>query len=105
MTDNTATTFFCQVCLEDKPPAATSPDPRYCQGCYDYLLVEASMLPATKRPAWIPKHRAATEGVKRQYQVEDTDPQLYEVKKPVPQLIPRCRRVTKAGRERQPELL
>ena len=51
-------TFFCHACLEDKPTADISPDPRYCQGCYDFLLKEAEMLirsGSTRRPEWIPK--------------------------------------------------
>ena len=47
--------FFCSTCLEDKDRKELSPDPRYCQGCYDFLLKEAEMLPGGKRPAWIPK--------------------------------------------------
>ena len=47
--------FFCYTCLEDKDRKELSPDPRYCQGCYDFLLKEAEMLPGGKRPAWIPK--------------------------------------------------
>jgi len=29
--------FFCQACLVGKDKAAISPDPRYCQDCYDVL--------------------------------------------------------------------
>ena len=47
--------FFCYTCLEDKDRKELSPDRRYCQGCYDFLLKEAEMLPGGKRPAWIPK--------------------------------------------------
>jgi len=47
--------FFCHACLEDKLASELSPDPRYCQGCYDFLVREAELLPAGKRPAWIPK--------------------------------------------------
>jgi len=47
--------FFCFTCLEDKDRKELSPDPRYCQGCYDFLLKEAEILPGGKRPAWIPK--------------------------------------------------
>ena len=48
--------FFCRVCLVGKPASEISPDPRYCSGCYDFLLKEAAMLPRTKRkrPEWIP---------------------------------------------------
>lgn len=48
-------TFFCHACLEDKTEADMSPDSRYCQSCHEYLLKEAAMLPASKRPAWIPR--------------------------------------------------
>jgi hypothetical protein len=47
--------FFCHACLVAKPTNEQSPDKRYCQGCYDFLLDEAKMLPSKKRPAWIPK--------------------------------------------------
>lgn len=47
--------FFCEACLVGKPVGEHSPDPRYCQGCYAFLLNEVEILPATKRPAWIPK--------------------------------------------------
>jgi len=47
--------FFCYTCLEDKDRKELSPDPRYCRGCYDFLLKEAEMLSGGKRPAWIPK--------------------------------------------------
>ena len=47
--------FFCEACVVGKPVVEQSPDPRYCQGCYDFLKAEAEMLPATKRPAWRPK--------------------------------------------------
>ena len=47
--------FFCQACLVGKPLDDASPDSRYCQGCYDYLLKEADMLSSGKCPKWIPK--------------------------------------------------
>ena len=47
--------FFCHACLIDKPASEASPDPRYCQWCYDFLLKETEMLPKNKRPRWIPK--------------------------------------------------
>ena len=37
------TGFFCHACLEDKLAPEVSPDSRYCQGCYDFLLKEAEM--------------------------------------------------------------
>lgn len=47
--------FWCEACLMGEPAVEQSPDPRYCQGCYDFLLKEAEMLSPGKRPAWIPK--------------------------------------------------
>jgi len=47
--------FFCYTCLEDKDRKELSPDQRYCQGCYDFLLKEAEMLPDNKRPKWVPR--------------------------------------------------
>ena len=35
--------FFCQACLVGKPAQEQSSDPRYCQGCYEFLLKEAEM--------------------------------------------------------------
>jgi len=58
--------FFCEACLVGKPASKASPDPRYCQGCYEFLLKEAEMLPGNKRPKWIPKPQKAP---KKQYQV------------------------------------
>ena len=46
--------FFCHTCLEDKPATEASPDPRYCQGCYDFLKNEAELLDGRK-PTWVPK--------------------------------------------------
>jgi hypothetical protein len=53
-TEPCASGFFCHACLMDKLAPEASPDSRYCQGCYEFLLKEAEMLPTTKRPAWIP---------------------------------------------------
>jgi len=50
--------FLCQACLVGKSQTDISSDKRYCQGCYDFLVDEAEMLPTKKRPAWIPKHNA-----------------------------------------------
>jgi hypothetical protein len=47
--------FFCHACVMDKPATEASPDPRYCQGCYDFLLKEAEILSPGKHPGWIPK--------------------------------------------------
>jgi hypothetical protein len=52
------THFWCEACLIARPIDDQSPDTRYCQGCYDFLLKEAEMLRETgswRRPAWIPK--------------------------------------------------
>ncbi len=45
---------FCQACLVDKTATKLSPDPRYCQGCYDFLTKEAELLDGRK-PTWVPK--------------------------------------------------
>ena len=47
--------FFCESCLVGKPKTDISPDPRYCQGCYDFLVKEAEMLSGKGRPAWMPR--------------------------------------------------
>ena len=47
-------TFFCLGCLEDKPVSQQSPDPRYCQGCCDFLVKEAEMNPGQSGD-WKPK--------------------------------------------------
>lgn len=46
--------FWCSACLCGKPLDDQSPDPRYCLGCYDFLLEEARLYGASK-PSWIPK--------------------------------------------------
>ena len=38
---NAGGTFLCSACLDDCEPRASSPDPRYCQECYDSLVGEA----------------------------------------------------------------
>ena len=58
--------FWCHACLVSHPATEQSPDPRYCQGCYDFLLKEAELLTGTKRPKWIPKPQKAEE---KQYPV------------------------------------
>lgn len=55
--------FFCQACLIGKSQADINPDPRYCQGCYDFLVDEAEMLAergTTKHPYWIPQKPTKT---------------------------------------------
>jgi hypothetical protein len=50
--------FWCKACCVGRPAAERSPDERYCQGCYEYLLAEADILiesGSKRRPAWIPK--------------------------------------------------
>ena len=47
--------FFCHACAVGKPVSEASPDPRYCRGCYEFLVKEAELLPVGKRPGWIPK--------------------------------------------------
>lgn len=58
--------FWCHTCLVSHPATERSPDPRYCQGCYEFLLKEAEMLSPGKYPKWIPKPQKA---LKKQYQV------------------------------------
>ncbi len=48
-------TFFCRGCLDDRPAADASPDPRYCRGCCDFLIKEAESLTSGRRPAWFPQ--------------------------------------------------
>ena len=47
--------FWCSACLSGKPANEQSPDPRYCQGCFKFLLDEAALLsPNRGKPAWVP---------------------------------------------------
>ena len=47
--------FWCEACLTGKPAAEQSPDPRYCQNCFTFLLDEATLLPARRKsPKWVP---------------------------------------------------
>ncbi len=55
--------FFCHACLVDVHNYLMSPDPRYCQQCYDLLVKEAENLSGNKRPKWIPKAGKAPENV------------------------------------------
>lgn len=51
------THFWCEACLVAKPVDDMSRDQRYCQGCYDFLVYEASLLlekGSTRRPYWWP---------------------------------------------------
>lgn len=59
-----ATGLFCQGCLTDKLSPEASPDPRYCRGCYDFLLEEADILKkggSWRHPAWLPKSKKKAE--------------------------------------------
>jgi hypothetical protein len=50
------THFWCEACLVARPLGKRSPDERYCQGCYDFLLKEAEMLTGhIKKETWIPR--------------------------------------------------
>jgi hypothetical protein len=51
------THFWCEACLVARPIDNQSLDPRYCQGCYEVLVMEAEMLKETgtwRRPEWLP---------------------------------------------------
>lgn len=53
------THFFCQSCLVHKPMEGKSADPRYCQGCYDFLIEEVRVLDIRgnkSRFGWIPRN-------------------------------------------------
>lgn len=45
---------FCEACLVGKDKSEASPDPRYCQGCYDFLVNEAEMVTGHTRTDWEP---------------------------------------------------
>ena len=48
--------FWCTGCLYARPLDDQSPDPRYCQSCFDILTAEAKLLPPKARsPSWVPK--------------------------------------------------
>jgi hypothetical protein len=60
------THFWCEACLIARPLDDQSPDERYCQGCYDFLLKEARMLKEAgswRRPDWIPKLKTSPKKV------------------------------------------
>jgi hypothetical protein len=46
--------FFCHACLDNKSIVESSPDPRYCHGCYDVLLEEARMDKSWRKATWKP---------------------------------------------------
>jgi hypothetical protein len=49
------THFWCDACMIARPLDAQSPDPRYCQGCHDFLLKEAEISHPSRRPSWYPR--------------------------------------------------
>lgn len=54
---NTATGFFCSGCAETIPVTDSSPDPRYCKGCYKYLANEATSRRSVRKNTetdWVP---------------------------------------------------
>ena len=46
--------FFCHACLVGKQASDLSPDPRYCQGCYNLLVQEAKMDTSRRNMGWKP---------------------------------------------------
>ena len=58
--------FWCNACLGAVPLDDQSPDPRYCLGCYEFLLKEAKRLNPGKRSKWIPKKPRRGRGLKPQ---------------------------------------
>jgi len=53
--------FWCHACLVSHPAREQSPDPCYCQGCYDFLLKEAETLTGhIKKPEWLPEASSKT---------------------------------------------
>lgn len=50
-----ASGFFCEACLVGKPVVEQSPDLRYCQFCYEFLLKEAGMYTGRHGGDWKPK--------------------------------------------------
>lgn len=52
------THFFCLGCLSHINYKAQSKDPRYCQGCFDFLTEEANNMErrgTIHRPTWVPR--------------------------------------------------
>lgn len=50
------THFYCQGHLGARPLEERSPDPRYCQGCCDFLIQEAETMGGhSGKASWIPK--------------------------------------------------
>ncbi|MFC1981082.1 hypothetical protein ACFLVN_02430 [Chloroflexota bacterium] len=50
----TGTHFYCYACLTARPIDDISPDERYCQGCCEFLLKEASLDKNPKKAQWVP---------------------------------------------------
>jgi hypothetical protein len=46
--------FWCEACLVAKPAVERSLDPRYCQGCYQFLLAEAELDTSRRGGEWKP---------------------------------------------------
>lgn len=46
--------FFCYACVIGKPANDISPDPRYCQECYDFLIKEAELDTRRRGDDWKP---------------------------------------------------
>jgi hypothetical protein len=65
--------FFCQTCLVGKPALEQSPDPRYCQGCYDFLSKEMELDNSRRAAVWKPvfANRQAEKQVKDGAQVSE----------------------------------
>jgi len=61
--------FFCQACLVGKTVDEMSPDPRYCQGCYDFLIEEAKLLSGPRCSKWIPKPEKPYKALEKQCHV------------------------------------
>ncbi len=46
--------FWCEACIIGKPQTEASPDPRYCQGCFEVLSEEAKLDKSWARSGWKP---------------------------------------------------
>ena len=68
--------FWCDGCIIGKPQTEASPDPRYCQGCYEVLREEAELLSNRSRPAWIPKPQKPSETTTESVCVQEQPPQI-----------------------------
>ncbi len=52
---NAGTHFWCKACQVARPLSEKSPDPRYCQGCYELLLKETELEGGRRAGEWRPK--------------------------------------------------